>query len=103
MARLTGNKTSDGTQATAAGIRVEAACLMCHGDNIAPLGAASQSSTVGEAVAKLAVDGLMPEAGPPTALRSLALVDELVRADRIDLARTYTNTFAQRAKLKFRA
>lgn len=51
----------------------------------------------------LAVDGLMPEAGPPTALRSLALVDELVRADRIDLARTYTNTFAQRAKLKYRA
>ena len=33
----------------------------------------------------------------------MALVDELVRADRIDLARTYTNTFAQRAKLKFRA
>lgn len=51
----------------------------------------------------LAIDGLMPEAGPSTALRSMALVDELVRADRIDLARTYTNTFAQRAKLKFRA
>jgi NitT/TauT family transport system substrate-binding protein len=51
----------------------------------------------------LAIDGLMPEAGPPTALRALALVDELVRIDRIDLARTYTNTFAQRAKLKFRA
>jgi len=51
----------------------------------------------------LAVDGLMPEAGPPTALRSLALVDELVRADRIDLARTFTNQFAQRAKLKYRA
>ena len=51
----------------------------------------------------LAIDGLMPEAGPATALRSMALVDELVRADRIDLARTYTNTFAQRAKLKFRA
>ncbi len=51
----------------------------------------------------LAVDGLMPEAGPPTALRSLALVDELVRVDRIDLARTFTNQFAQRAKLKYRA
>lgn len=51
----------------------------------------------------LAIDGLMPEAGPSTALRSMALVDELVRVDRIDLARTFTNTFAQRAKLKFRA
>ena len=51
----------------------------------------------------LAIDGLMPEAGPATALRSLALVDELVRADRIDLASTYTNAFARRAKLKFRA
>lgn len=51
----------------------------------------------------LAVDGLMPDAGPATALRSLALVDELVRAKRIDLASTYTNEFALRAKLKYRA
>lgn len=51
----------------------------------------------------LAIDGLMPEGGPATALRSLALVDELVRADRIDLEQTYTNVFAQRAKQKFRA
>lgn len=51
----------------------------------------------------LAVDGLMPEAGPATALRSLAVVDELVQTKRIDLAATYTNEYAQRAKLKFRA
>lgn len=51
----------------------------------------------------LAIDGLMPEAGPATALRSLALVDDRVHTDRIDLARTYTNDFARRAKLKFRA
>ena len=31
----------------------------------------------------LAVDGLMPEAGPSTALRSLALVDELVRSGQL--------------------
>lgn len=51
----------------------------------------------------LAIDGLMPEAGPATALRSLAVVDDLVRAKRIDLASTYTNEFALRAKLKYRA
>ena len=49
----------------------------------------------------LAVDGLMPEAGPPTALRSLALVDEMVRADRIDLARTYTNDLVRKARQKY--
>lgn len=51
----------------------------------------------------LAIDGMMPEAGPSIALRSLALVDDLVRTDRIDLGRTYTNEFARRAKQKFRA
>lgn len=51
----------------------------------------------------LAIDGLMPDAGPETALRSLATTDELVRVDRIDLAATYTNNFARRAKQKFRA
>lgn len=51
----------------------------------------------------LAIDGLMPEGGPDTALRALGVVDELVRGERIDLDRTYTNVFARRAKLKFKA
>lgn len=51
----------------------------------------------------LALDGLMPDKGPATALRSLASFDERIRPDRIDLSKTYTNTFAQRAKQKFKA
>ncbi|MCX6950564.1 MAG: DUF1549 domain-containing protein, partial [Opitutae bacterium] len=35
--------------------------VFSNGDNIAPMGAASQSSTMGEAVAKRAIDGLMPK------------------------------------------
>jgi len=51
----------------------------------------------------LALDGLMPEAGPATALRSLASFDERIRPERIDLSKTYTNEFARRAKQKFKA
>ena len=45
--------------------------VFSNGDNIAPLGAASQSSTVGEAVAKLAIDGLMPSKAPAKILATL--------------------------------
>jgi NitT/TauT family transport system substrate-binding protein len=51
----------------------------------------------------LALDGLLPEEGARVALKALASFDSAVRADRIDLARTYTNDFAQRAKEKFKA
>lgn len=50
----------------------------------------------------IAVDGLIPEAGAQTALRALAAVEPGITADDIDLPRTFTNTFARRAKEKFR-
>nr|WP_315227456.1 ABC transporter substrate-binding protein [uncultured Albidiferax sp.] len=48
-------------------------------------------------------DGLLPEGGPQTALAALGSFDPLVKAARIDLAKTYTNDFARRAKERFRA
>ncbi len=48
-------------------------------------------------------DGLMPEEGPRTALRALAAVDPALRADRIDLAATYSNRYARIAKARLRA
>jgi NitT/TauT family transport system substrate-binding protein len=48
-------------------------------------------------------DGLMPEAGPPTAARMLAQFDDAQQVQRVDLARTFTNTFARTAKQRFRA
>lgn len=49
------------------------------------------------------LDGLMPEEGTRTALRALSALDPAVRADRILLARTFTNEFARRAKDRYRA
>jgi NitT/TauT family transport system substrate-binding protein len=51
----------------------------------------------------IALDGVMPEDGPKTALRALASFEPDVHPDKIDLARTYTNEFARRAKEKFKA
>lgn len=50
----------------------------------------------------IAVDGLFPEEGGRTALRALSSVDAALGAGRIDLARTYTNQFANRAKARFK-
>jgi NitT/TauT family transport system substrate-binding protein len=41
-------------------------------------------------------DGTMPEEGPPSVLRTLELVDPKVLATRIELGRTYDNTFVRR-------
>lgn len=49
------------------------------------------------------VDGLMPEAGPATAARMLALFEDAGSVQRVDLARTFTNDFARKAKARFRA
>ena len=46
---------------------------------------------------------MMPEEGTRTALRALSALDPAVRADRILLARTFTNEFARRAKDRYRA
>lgn len=51
----------------------------------------------------IALDGLIPEEGTKTALKALASFDPTVKADRIDLRKTYTNEFARRAKDKFKA
>lgn len=48
-------------------------------------------------------DGLLPEDGPQTAWKALGSFDPQVKAARIDLGKTYTNDFAQRAKARFRA
>lgn len=51
----------------------------------------------------LSLDGLIPDEGARTALRALSSFEAGVRADRIDLSRTYTNQFARRAKERFKA
>ncbi|MFZ4478689.1 MAG: ABC transporter substrate-binding protein [Rhodoferax sp.] len=43
-------------------------------------------------------DGMMPDDGPRTVLKALASFDAGVKADRIELNRTYSNEFAKRAK-----
>ncbi|APW38377.1 ABC transporter substrate-binding protein [Rhodoferax koreense] len=48
-------------------------------------------------------NGLVPEEGPKTALKALSSFDATVKADRIDLAKLYTNEFALRAGEKFKA
>jgi NitT/TauT family transport system substrate-binding protein len=51
----------------------------------------------------IALDGLIPEDGTKTALKALASFDPTVKADKIDLAKTFTNDFARKAKDKFKA
>jgi len=51
----------------------------------------------------ISLDGIIPEDGPRTALRALASSNSELRPDRIDLAKTYTNAFALRAKARFNA
>jgi NitT/TauT family transport system substrate-binding protein len=51
----------------------------------------------------IGLDGIMPDEGPRTALRALASFEPEIKPDKIDLAKTYTNEFARRAKDKFKA
>ncbi len=51
----------------------------------------------------ISLDGIIPEEGVRTALRALASLDPSIKADRIDLSKTYTNEFASRAKERFKA
>lgn len=46
-------------------------------------------------------DGILPEAGPATALRMLQTFEESLRDKKIDLAKTYTNAFARKAAVKY--
>ncbi|RZJ24597.1 MAG: transporter substrate-binding domain-containing protein [Haliea sp.] len=51
----------------------------------------------------ISLDGMIPEEGARTALKALVSFDPAIKADRIDLAKTYTNEFARRAKERFKA
>jgi NitT/TauT family transport system substrate-binding protein len=51
----------------------------------------------------IALDGLFPEDGGKTALRALSSFDSTLKADKIDLARTFSNQFASKAKARFKA
>lgn len=48
-------------------------------------------------------DGVMPAEGPEIAARLVARFDEPGSMDRFDLANTFTNVFARKAKARFRA
>lgn len=49
------------------------------------------------------LDGVMPDEGPRTALKALASFDTTIKADKIELPKTYSNEFARRAKERFKA
>lgn len=51
----------------------------------------------------ISTDGMFPAEGPKTALAAITTFDPTVKADRIDLSKTYTNDFARRAKERFKA
>jgi NitT/TauT family transport system substrate-binding protein len=51
----------------------------------------------------ISLDGIMPDEGARTALKALASFEPSVRPEKVDLAKTYTNEFARRAKEKFKA
>ncbi len=48
-------------------------------------------------------DGILPDDGARTALKALASFDAAIKAEKIDLTKTYTNEFARRAKERFQA
>jgi NitT/TauT family transport system substrate-binding protein len=48
-------------------------------------------------------DGMIPEEGPRTAARALASFDATIKVGKIELAKTYTNEFAKKAKERFKA
>jgi NitT/TauT family transport system substrate-binding protein len=50
----------------------------------------------------IALDGLIPPAGVRNTLQAIRSADPVLRNERIDLATSYTNEFAQRAKQRFR-
>ncbi len=51
----------------------------------------------------ISLDGIIADEGPATALKVLASLDASIKAEKISLAKTYTNVFAQRAKEYFKA
>jgi NitT/TauT family transport system substrate-binding protein len=48
-------------------------------------------------------DGMIPDEGPRTAVKVLASFDPTIKAEKIELAKTFTNQFAKKAKERFNA
>ena len=48
-------------------------------------------------------DGLIADEAPVNVARVLASLDPTIRIEKIELAKTYTNTFAKQAKGRFKA
>lgn len=48
-------------------------------------------------------DGIMPDAGPKTALHALQAFEPALASKQIDLSKTYTNAFAKKANAKYKA
>lgn len=51
----------------------------------------------------ISLDGILADDAPRTALKVLSRFDAGIVANKIDLSKTYTNEFAQRAKERFKA
>jgi NitT/TauT family transport system substrate-binding protein len=51
----------------------------------------------------ISLDGIIAEEGARTALKALASFDPAIKANKIELGRTYTNEFARRAKERYKA
>ena len=51
----------------------------------------------------IALDGVFPDDGARTALRALSQFDTALRSERVDVARSFSNDFARRAKERFNA
>jgi len=51
----------------------------------------------------ISLDGIFPEDAPRTAFKAIGSFAASVKSSRINLAQTYTNEFAQRAKARFKA
>lgn len=48
-------------------------------------------------------DGMIPDEGPRTALKALASFDQSIKADKIELLKTYTNDFVRKSKERYKA
>ena len=51
----------------------------------------------------ISLDGTIADEEAKTALRVLSNFEPALRAEKIELSKTFTNTFAKRAKAQFRA
>jgi NitT/TauT family transport system substrate-binding protein len=51
----------------------------------------------------ISLDGILPDDGARTALKAMTMVDASIKAERINLGRTYTNEFARKARDRFKA